>query len=74
MFNEQELHYHLSGALKNLHELMQNEDAQVALEATKALAQLILEIQFHESEQQTNELIQQLQTEESDQSEENEEN
>ena len=74
MFNEQELHYHLAGALKNLHELMHNEDAQVALEATKALAQLILEIQFHESEQQTNELIQQLQTEESDQSEENEEN
>jgi hypothetical protein len=74
MFNEEELHYHLSGALKNLHELMHNEDAEIALEATKALAQLIIEIQFHEAEQQTTELIQQLQNEEPEQSEENEEN
>jgi len=71
MFNEEELHYHLSGALKNLHELMHNEDAEIALEATKALAQLILEIQFHEAEQATNELIQQLETEQSEENEEN---
>ena len=72
MFNEDELHYHLSGALKNLHDLMTNEDPEIALEATKALAQLIIEIQFHDEQQQTTELIQQLQNEES--SEENEEN
>jgi hypothetical protein len=53
---------------------MHNEDAEIALEATKALAQLIIEIQFHEAEQQTTELIQQLQNEEPEQSEENEEN
>ncbi len=72
MFREEELHYHLAGALKNLHDLMHNQDAEIALEATKALAQLIIEIQFHEAEQTTTELIQQLQNEES--SEENEEN
>jgi hypothetical protein len=72
VFREEELHYHLAGALKNLHDLMHNQDAEIALEATKALAQLIIEIQFHEAEQTTTELIQQLQNEES--SEENEEN
>lgn len=66
MFNEEELHFHLSGALKKLHDLMDNEDAEVALEATKSLAQLILEIQFRQTEQETNDLLHELEEEEED--------
>jgi hypothetical protein len=63
LFNEEELHYHLSGALKKLHDLMECEDAEIALEATKSLAQLIMEIQFRETEQQTADLLEQLESE-----------
>lgn len=66
MFNPEELHYHLSGSLNRLHDLMHNEDAEVALEATKALAQLILEIQYRETEQATADLLEQLDSEDED--------
>lgn len=66
MFADQELHYHLSGALNKLHELMDHEEAEIALEATKSLAQLILEIQYRETEQQTAELLEQLEAQEED--------
>lgn len=64
MFNEDELHYHLSGALKKLHELMDCDDAEVALEATKSLAQLILEIQYKQIEETTAEILDELREEE----------
>ena len=43
-FLEEELHEHLSAALIKLHDLIQSEDEQIALEASSRLAQLIIEV------------------------------
>lgn len=63
MFMDEELHYHLSGSLKKLHELMDSDEPEVALESAKSLAQLILEIQFRQTEQATAELLDELEEE-----------
>ena len=49
MFLEDELHYHMQGSLKKMHELMDVEDPELALEASKALFGAILEIKAMQS-------------------------
>jgi len=49
MFLDDELHYHMQGALKKMHELMDNDDAELALEAAKSLFGAILEIKAMQS-------------------------
>jgi hypothetical protein len=60
MFNDDELHYHMQGALKKLHDLMESEDQEIAIEAAKSLVSAIMEIQVRQAGVELEEYLEDL--------------